>query len=95
MLILIGSFAYICVGYGGFVPRTHELFGKDYEHATHDALNLITDERKKQEMVLTTPVSTAKTQIYVCVVGSQGFGVTLYLEAQGRCSHLQSRHTLF
>ena len=62
---LIGSFTYICIGYGGFVPRTHELFGKDYEHVTHDALNLFTDERKKQEMVLTTPVSTAKTQIYI------------------------------
>ena len=27
---------------------------------THEALNLFTDERNKQEMVLTTPVSTAK-----------------------------------
>ena len=71
----------ICVGYGGFVPRTHELFGKDYEHVTHDALNLFTDERNKQEMVLTTPVSTAKTQIYISDVGSQGSWVTLYLQA--------------
>ena len=77
--MLIGSFTYICIGYGGFVPRTHELFGNDYEHVTHDALNLFTDERKKQEMVLTTPVSTAKTQIYICGVGSQGILVTLKL----------------
>ena len=77
MLMVIGSFTYICIGYGGFVPRTHELFGKDYEHVTHDALNLFTDERKKQEMVLTTPVSTAKTQIYIkifVVIGLGGFG---------------------
>ena len=79
ILKLIGSFTYICLGYGGFVPRTHELFGKDYEHVTHDALNLFTDERKKQEMVLTTPVSAAKTQIYICGIGSQGILVTLKL----------------
>ena len=64
MAILIGSFTCICLGYGGFFPRTHELFGKDYEHVTHDALNLLTDERKKQEMVLTTPVSAVKTCIF-------------------------------
>ena len=74
MLKLIGLFTYICLGYGGFVPRTHELFGKDYEHVTHDALNLFTDERKKQEMVLTTPVSAAKnSDQYFVVLGLRVF----------------------
>ena len=81
MLKLIGSFTYICLGYGGFVPRTHELFGKDYEHVTHDALNLFTDERKKQEMVLTTPVSAAKTQVYICGVGLRVFWLHCSLRA--------------
>ena len=48
---------------------------------THDALNLFTDERKKQEMVLTTPVSAAKTQIYICGVGLRVFWLHCSLRA--------------
>ena len=86
MFILIGSFTIICLGYGGFVPRTHELFGWDYEKVTHDALNLFTDERKKQEMVLTTPVSAAiNSDQYFVVLGLRVFWLHCSL---GAVAHL-------
>ena len=41
----------------GFVPHTLEIFGKDYEYTSHHGLNEFTDELKKREKVLSTPVS--------------------------------------
>ena len=76
MLVFIGSFTYICLGFGGFVPRTHLLFGKSYEHVTPDTLNLFTDECHENSDLQ-----------YFCGSPSLGFEITSHFEAHSLGSY--------